>query len=64
MPKYFIYWKSLLNNYQGHGKEVLTDNPKEYVARLNDIYFGEIVHSYSSDWNSFVKNPNKFYNKL
>ena len=64
MPRYFIYWKSVLTNYVDHGNPIFDEKPNDFVTKLNDKYTGELTHAYSSDWDSFVKNPNKFYNKL
>ena len=64
MPEYFIYWKSLITKYVDHGKPIFGEKPNDVVTKLNDEYTGKLIHAYSSDWDSFVKNPNKFYNKL
>ena len=64
MPKFFIFWKSLLTGHGDHGQPVLTDKPINYVNDLNKKYSGKIIHSYSGNWDLFEKNPKSFDDSL
>lgn len=48
MPKYFIYWKSLLTNYISHGQSVCTPEqrvPNE-LGKPNKLYSNVIIPKY------------------
>ena len=56
--KYFIYWKSLLTGYVGHGETFDIDNIESYVRGLDKSMKGIIVHYYlkSEYYETFVNN--------
>ena len=56
--KYFIYWKSLLTGYLGHGEPFDIDNIELCISSLDKRTNGNIVHYYlkSEYYETFVNN--------